>query len=72
MNAAVDIITRVIGLLPLLWKWIEALMNAGKSLEEAEEIVKRDIQSRLEEVRANRAERDAEFERKHGEPLGKP
>ena len=55
--------------LPALVEWIGSLLQAGKTPEEAEAIIRRDIEDRRAEIAANRAAVDDAMRRKrYGEP----
>jgi hypothetical protein len=53
-------------LLPALVGLVQGLIEAGHSPEEAEAIVRKDIESRAKAYEAAKAEDEAALERKHG------
>lgn len=58
-------------LLPPLVRWIVELVEAGETPEEAEAIIRRDIEDRRAEIAANRAKVDEAMRRKkYGSPVG--
>ena len=68
MSTVGDVMTAVeVGakVLPAIISWIQDMIAAGKSGEEAEAIVRRDIKSRRAEYQAAKAEDMAALDRKH-------
>ncbi|MEC7520187.1 MAG: hypothetical protein VYE22_10000 [Myxococcota bacterium] len=53
-------------LLPSIVDGVAELIAAGMSASEAEEVVRKDIQSRIERYEREKAEDEAALERKHG------
>ncbi len=64
-----EILNAILSIGKTLGEVIAALVAAGMSHDEAAEVIRRDLESRLAQVRADRAARDAEFARKHGEQI---
>ena len=55
-------------LLPSLISLAQGLIAAGHSPEEAEEIIRKDIESRRSEYEREKAEDEAALRAKHGQP----
>jgi len=68
METALRIAEIVGNLIGPLASWIASLIAAGKSPEEAAEIVRRDIEDRRAQIAANRAAVDDALDRKHADP----
>lgn len=62
MSAAGTVFRTALGLLPELVEWVVDRLNDGEDVEH----IRRDIQDRREQIKANRAERDREFEARFG------
>lgn len=67
-DPTIDVAIRVAGAaLPHLVDLAGRLISAGFTAAESEDVIKRDIQSRIEEYEGSRAADDAALRRKHGE-----
>ena len=59
------IFRKVVELMPVAMKWVRARLERG----ETPEMIRRDIQSRIDEIKANREKRNAQFAEKFGRDI---
>lgn len=66
MQKVGNIFGKVVNLMPIAIKWIRARLERG----EKPEAIRRDIQSRIDDIKANREKRDDQFREKFGRDIG--
>lgn len=66
MSAAQSVFRVALGLLPELVEWVVDRIEDGEDVDH----IRRDIRDRREQIKAQRAERDREFEARFGRKPG--